>query len=341
VPSLAGPLSLLRRRREVARVLRQELARGTALVARLPSETGLLAVRIAQRLGIPHAIEVSGCPWNNLTTRGGLAGKLYAPLMTLRMKMALAQAPFAMYVTRSFLQQRYPCVSGITEACSNVEIDAPSPATLERRLARIAAGSGLLHFGMIASLSNHLKGVQVALKALAAARNGLPPFELRVLGTGDNTRWKQLAQTLGIGDAVQFCGTLPAGTAVMDWLDDIDVYLQPSLADGLPRGLIEAMSRGCPALGSSVGGIPELLEAKSLHRPGDAQGLARLVRHAVLEQGWRLQQAERNWSEARTYARDVLEHRRGSFWARFAAYAVERQAQEPSARANAGGGSSR
>ena len=46
---------------------------------------------------------------------------------------------------------------------------------------------------------------------------------------------------------------------IMKWLDSIDIYIQPSLQEGLPRSLIEAMSRGCLSIGSSTAGIPELL----------------------------------------------------------------------------------
>lgn len=40
-------------------------------------------------------------------------------------------------------------------------------------------------------------------------------------------------------------GVLPADQAVLDWLDEIDLYIQPSLTEGLPRAVIEAMDTGC------------------------------------------------------------------------------------------------
>ncbi len=47
---------------------------------------------------------------------------------------------------------------------------------------------------------------------------------------------------------------------VFNWLETIDIYTQPSRQEGLPRALIEAMSRGLPAFGARTAGIPELLE---------------------------------------------------------------------------------
>jgi glycosyltransferase involved in cell wall biosynthesis len=58
-----------------------------------------------------------------------------------------------------------------------------------------------------------------------------------------------------------------------------DVYLQPSLWDGMPNALLEAMAAGCGCIGSDAGGIPEIIESGvngtivprwELHRLGDA-----------------------------------------------------------------------
>ena len=98
----------------------------------------------------------------------------------------------------------------------------------------------------------------------------------------------------------------------------LDLYVQPSLHEGLPRALIEAMSRGLPALASSCGGIPELLPPECLHRPGDDKALAKQLARMVQTPAWRMQQAERNFREARNYYRDRLESQRDAFWGRFA-----------------------
>jgi glycosyltransferase involved in cell wall biosynthesis len=102
-------------------------------------------------------------------------------------------------------------------------------------------------------------------------------IEWRVLGPGDAAKWQELAEKHGVGDQVHFDGVRPAGAAVLAWLDDIDVHCQPSYQEGLPRATIEAMSRGCACLGSTAGGIPELLPPDRLHAPGDTAALARLI----------------------------------------------------------------
>jgi len=103
----------------------------------------------------------------------------------------------------------------------------------------------------------------------------------------------------------------------LDWLDDVDLYLQPSLQEGLPRALIEAMSRGCPAIGSTTGGIPELLDGSALHAAGDYRSLARLVVKMLQDKPALQAACERNYSIAATYARPILDERRTAFWEEF------------------------
>ena len=46
---------------------------------------------------------------------------------------------------------------------------------------------------------------------------------------------------------------------IFEFLKKIDVYVQPSIAESHGRVIVEAMSVGCPVIGSNVGGIPELV----------------------------------------------------------------------------------
>ena len=130
-----------------------------------------------------------------------------------------------------------------------------------------------------------------------------------------------MAHKHGVEDIVCFEGTLPAGKAVLSWLDEIDIYLQPSLKEGLPRALIEAMSRGCAALGSHCAGIPELLRVEDLIMPGDVVGLAQLMRERLNDAKWRTASSRSNWARSGDYAKSVLDERRNTFWKEFAAFA--------------------
>ncbi|MEL7028245.1 MAG: glycosyltransferase [Pseudomonadota bacterium] len=304
-------------------VLAPALNEVDAVIARLPSEIGLAALNLARRRGLPSAVEVVACVWDGLWGHGAPFARVYAPLAYLRMRRAVAEASHAVYVSRDFLQARYPNRRGVCEHVSNVQIPAPDDGCLEARLQHIHHRPTPSTLGMIAALFHKSKGIDVALKALAEARAERPDLTLRILGPGDPQPWLEEAARLKIEDAVTFCGVLPRGAPVLSWLDEIDVYVQTSFQEGLPRALIEAMSRAAPALASAAGGTPELLEPEKLHKPGDHGALARQILSG-LDAGSLVTAAKRNFSVAAEYAKDVLDARRSRFWQDFRETAVAR-----------------
>jgi glycosyltransferase involved in cell wall biosynthesis len=316
IPSLSGPRIRFANRREARRRLRSLLSEADALVARLPSEIGSLATEVAEELSKPWAVEVVTCTWDALWNYGTWQGKVYAPISWWQTRRVVSRAPFALYVTERFLQRRYPSRRR-SVGCSDVELPEPDPVVLERRLARIGSSTGTVRIGTIAALTVRFKGIQTALAALGRLEDRLPPFEFHVLGAGDPEPWRQLARRHGVEQRTRFIGTLPP-EQVPGWLDTVDLYLQPSFQEGLPRSLVEALSRGCPALGSTAGGIPELLEPVCLHRPGDENGLAELIGAAIGDREWQAAQARRNFDTARRYSKAELERIRSGFWREFA-----------------------
>lgn len=279
---------LLGRRRGAARLtelpahrraIAEEVQRADVVIARLPGELGLMAAAAARRMNKPCLVEVVASARDGMRHRGGAVGRVYAPILEQRVRRAVARAPLAVYVTDRFLQDAYPR-TGAAWAVSDVMLSPASDATIDARLRRLEAGSPLT-LATIGALHTRMKGIHIALRALAQVRDRLPPFVYRVLGEGDADPYRREAERLGLADRVAFDGVLPGGEAVSRWLDDIDLYLQPSFQEGLPRALIEALSRGCLACASTAGGSPELLGPHRLHPPGDADALAELILDVV------------------------------------------------------------
>lgn len=322
LPSLSNPEAMLFKRREVSRSLAEAIQASDAVVVRIPSELGLLAASIADRLGKPWAVEMVACPWDALWNYGKLAAKFYAPIQSWRVRHCLARAPFSLYVTRNFLQQRYP-TSGHSVAISDVEIAEASDDLRRRRIDRIRARHNPIILGQIGSISNKIKGLHTSLKALSSIEDRLGAFEFRVLGPGDPAPWKRMAGELGIGHKVIFEGTLPSGAPVLNWLDDIDIFIQPSFQEGLPRTVIEAMSRGCPVVASTAGGIPELLDASMLHSPGDWRSLAAMILDLAGDTKKLEGQSARNFRAAEDYSSERLYKVRHQFLHDFAKFAAD------------------
>ena len=153
------------------------------------------------------------------------------------------------------------------------------------------------------------------LLAALAKRPAQKRPRLTLVGDGHLLeRYRQMANDLGLSACVRFTGRLPAGEGVRKELDAADVFVMPSLTEGLPRAMVEAMARGLPCVGSTVGGIPELLPAEDLVPPSDAAALAaKLV--DVLDDPARLtRMSARNLETSRQYAASIQEERRRAFY---------------------------
>lgn len=326
VPNLAS-LSV-KKHLEARRIIRKVLQNADCAIMRLPSSVGRMACTEAIRLHKPWAVEVVGCAWDALWGHGSLAGKMLALPKFLQSRYYVKKASHVLYVTERFLQSRYPFRGISTTHCSNVEIAVPADEVLARRLQRIETRFGVvpIRIGMIGSLNVAYKGHGTAIRMLHVLnKRRTNAFELVCLGEGNPNRWRELAKELGVADNVTFCGVLPSGQGVLEWLDNIDLFIIPSFAEGLPRVLVEAMSRACPAVGSTAGGIPELLGPEYLHKPGDYTHLAALVERITRDKGEMEKCAKVNFACSKKYTKEVLDKRRTQFWTNFRHYVASRR----------------
>jgi len=318
IPNLNSPFKKLTKYYVAKNILKEALVSSDGLIARLPSEIGLLAIKVAIELGKPWAVELVGCPWDALRNLNNWKAKLYAPYITMKTKKYVRKASHVLYVTKEFLQNRYP-TNGISEACSNVNISQVPNSVLDKRLERLNTKRDKVIIGLIGYLS-YYKGIDTALNALKIVLREQENIELHILGGGDKQYWINYANQIGIPLQKLCFSRLPSGEPVLNWLDNIDLYIQPSRTEGLPRGLIEAMSRGCPALASNVGGIPELLEKDCLHNPGDSNHLAEMIKRSLKDNNWNIKNSITNFNKAKDYYREILDKKRQNFWREFSIF---------------------
>jgi glycosyltransferase involved in cell wall biosynthesis len=139
----------------------------------------------------------------------------------------------------------------------------------------IRFGHVILHVGRHVAL----KGGDVLLKAFAQARQSLPANTgLIFLGQGEQTEaWKRLAEELGVALAVMFAGSHPEPER---YYQAADAFVLPSLREGMPNALLEAMACGLPCLASDTGGIRDVFGERfpsQLVPAGDANALAQAL----------------------------------------------------------------
>lgn len=122
------------------------------------------------------------------------------------------------------------------------------------------------------------KGQETLLAALAR----LPTQNYRCLLVGDGPQRQSvehLAEELNLGDRVKFMGARDHDE-IAQILQLADIFVLPSLWEGMPMAIMEAMAAGLPVIATDVGGTGELVvqgETGLLVRAGDVVGLAREI----------------------------------------------------------------
>lgn len=301
--------------------LKELVKEADGLILRLPSLNGYLAAHYARQLSKPYLVEVVGCTWDAYWNYGA-KGKLFALGAFLIMRHYVNKAPYAVYVTRDFLQRRYPC-KGRCAAISDVALDDLDASILTKRLDGMDTIKDKLIIGTAAVVDVAYKGQEYVIRALPELNKRLgrqTKLEYQLVGHGNPERLMRVAQACGVADQVVFCGTL-AHNKVFEWMDKIDIYIQPSLLEGLSRALVEAMSRGLPCVATRCGGNPELIEETYLVSPTFKGTIPGEIGKCVLrlcDPQERKEQAKRNYREVQLhYSRDELNDKRSTFYLDF------------------------
>jgi glycosyltransferase involved in cell wall biosynthesis len=104
------------------------------------------------------------------------------------------------------------------------------------------------------------KGLPFALHALAGFRE--VPWSLDVLGDGPlSAQWRRLTKRLGLADRVRFLGRLPRADAIRAMAEG-DVFVFPTLQEGWPTVVIEALSLGMPVVTTNQHGMADMIDAE-------------------------------------------------------------------------------
>lgn len=187
----------------------------------------------------------------------------------------------------------------VTHVCNGVDTQrfAPPPQQPARQgLAACLQGTGLYVIGTVGRLQA-IKDQATLLRAFGLVLQRQPGWRahLRLMLVGGGPLLPALqdqTHALGLDDVVWFAG---ARHDVPALLQAMDLFVLPSLNEGISNTLLEAMSTALPTLATAVGGNVELVEpgiTGSMFAPGDAQGLAALIERHVANPALSRQQGQ-------------------------------------------------
>lgn len=286
------------------------------VVFRVPTLVAYMMYPVVILCRRPYAVEVVGDPFEALAnaTRGRWFSRPLAFFSKFFFRKLIKKSKGALYVTQFTLQAGFP-TNGFVGCASNVEIQEPPIGVIENRLDRNFKNRDI-RIGVIGSYFNTYKGIDVLVGAIGVLRAQGYNVVLCVLGAGEDKNIMDYARSLSIQEYVQLDGLLPK-KEVLAWLDNIDIYCQPSRTEGLPRSLIEAMSRGCPCLGTRAGGIPELLTDDFLVDIDDVHGLAEKMKGLINDEGLMALASRNNFESAKVFYEGNLVKIRSEFYEKF------------------------
>jgi glycosyltransferase involved in cell wall biosynthesis len=280
-----------------------------------PGAVGIIATWFCILLRRPYALEVISDPYDMFSP-----GSIKHPLrplirfvMPLLLRLQCKKAAGVLYVTRYALQRRYPPnKNALTFGVSDIKLADDAYCPVPKKNPQTRKSFTIVSTGILEQL---FKAPDILMKAIQKVRDKGFDVNLIWIGGGKYLQnMKQMAEQLGISEHVNFVGQVTAGAEVRRYLDMADIFVMPSLVEGLPRAMIEAMARGLPCVGTRVGGIPELLPPEALVEPRSVDDLAEKILSLMQNPDQLNQMAARNLEFSYQYHQNKLNQTRLEFY---------------------------
>lgn len=259
----------IKSRSEALESMKKTIKESDLVIIRLPSILGIDAYKFVKYYNKPYVVEVVGNGYQSLKLTGKLAGKLIAPYIQARMKKIILNANGAIYVTDKYLQNFYP-TKGLSISISNVDMKYTVYA--ERSMSEKLENKKDLKIGFLGSEDIKYKNFSGGIKLL---KNYFSNSDFNILVSiagGGNINpliEKELESAPNI--TINRVGKLNGKIEVNNWFKSLDLFMHPSLTEGLPRVVIEAVENEVPVIASDAGGTSEIIVSKYIFNPKDSK----------------------------------------------------------------------
>lgn len=233
-------------------------------------------IRSAKKLNIPLIYTIHG--WSFHDNQQPLTKKI----RVLSEKYLTAKSTVNIAVSSSNLASGKKVISGLEAVVINNGIDQQKFDPLRklkniREELNIKASELLLIF--IARFTSHKQPLSL-IKSFAEALKQNSELKLLMVGEGDQQATAlSLVKELGVEKSIYF---LPFRQDVPDLLAGADIFILPSLWEGLPIGLLEAMSMGKAIIATNVDGTGEIIKHKKNGILVEVEGLVKNLADAII-----------------------------------------------------------
>lgn len=284
-------------------------------IIRLPSIPAAMVLYHFKKTKLPYALEVVADPYEAYRSNA-----LARYLFTLHLKKACLEANGVSYVTKYYLQERYPSYFRKYRNADNVHFEEYYSTirlskTYFTKPRKFNDKKEFVIIHTANNMNNDIKGHETLIRAAKKVIDA--GYAISVVFVGDGLLREQhekLVKMLGLENKVTFLGMLSGADKVRAELLKADLLVFPTKAEGLPRTVIEAMAVGLPCISTPIAGIPELLDNDDLIEPNDVKGFSRRIIEYITDAELMNKKSVRNIKVASEYAEEILCERRNLFY---------------------------
>lgn len=129
-----------------------------------------------------------------------------------------------------------------------------------------------------------VKSIETLIESISVLKVRGIHVDLYIVGPAVSDSYLNLLESrtreLGVEDRIIFTGPVNCREHIMQYYADADIFVLPSVSEGIPKVIAEAMAKGLPLIATRVGGLPELIENGVngiLIEPKDILGLAAAI----------------------------------------------------------------
>lgn len=299
--------------KEKKKIIKKEVKNHTYVSMKMPLKDALLACWYAIRYHKKFVLESAGSAFQSLWYHGGLKYKLAAIPIEMLVKYYHRKAKYIVFVSKFNLQKSYKS-KAYQIGCPDVVLDMPKEEVLQKRLSKIEENKNTYYVGLIGATQAEYRGHDILIKAIKILQDKNYDVHIRFLGGGTkDEKRKELATSLSVLDKVEFCGRLPHDK-VLDWIDDIDILAMPTKVESLGRAIIEAMSRGCPVVGSKDTAVEEQIGSDCLIEATDYKGLASKIEYLINHKDYMKYCALENFYRSFKYENSITKETKKEFY---------------------------
>lgn len=278
-----GPLVKLRGKlayRSAKRVIKEKRLRFDIIHAHFLWPCGFVAMKLHEEFRIPYVLTGHGYDVYDLPFQNSFYNKLIPEIIKKSERLITVSQRNSHILTKKLKIPKEKIIvipNGFDERKFK-------PRKINKKELKIEdKRKVILSIGNLEKIKGHYYLIE-AMRLLTKTRNDIHCI---IIGGGEEyTKLRTLIQRYRLDDTITLKGPIPHELIPL-WMNACDIYVQPSLNEGVPTVIFEALACGKPVIGTKVGGIPEIINKKNgiLVDPKDSKQLA-IVLEKGLKQKW-------------------------------------------------------